>query len=249
VPHSRRTLFARVALTVLVSTGVLVAFPAAPAHAACSTSEDNVIWIFLKDGVQRVLHSQGERTDIKIVNRDLNSDCTGFVTGSTTLEIFTSTGSDWAEAGWQKMANGSFKWFVEYGVNFASQARPEGSFPCTANVGDFPVFRVNEVPLNSGKWAFTMSCNGGSSWNTLTSDWDTNGTEVEGRPTVEVWRFGGDSTGMSDTHRNTKWKNSSGSFVANVGFICWGEAGSPNWHGHQVDPTTWETLKNSGSSC
>jgi hypothetical protein len=171
----------------------------------------------------------------------------GHVTGSTTLELFTGDGSDWAEVGWQKQANGTFRWFVEYGVDGNYLARPEGSFPCSAGVGFFPTFRLNEVPVSSGDWNFTMNC--GSGWNTLANDWDTNGNEVDGRPTVEVWRFGGDSTGMSDKHQDTQWKDSSGNFRSNVGFICWGVAGTPNWGGHQIDPTTWETLKNGGSIC
>ena len=243
----------------LVVWSALIRTPVALANPDCN-HEDSIFWT-ATDGNHHWLGGQaGDREEHLLTDRDLADGCAlSYESVSVTHVDETIDQADWVETGWFEFeecdgCTHHFNYFIEAGINYNTiDGTPiEDVFPCTYNVGGYATF-IAERKSTADDWHAKMSCGDGTGFHDLGSMNNTG--HNNGYPGVEVSRFGGAGTGMSDVQNNLSYQNSvGGTYSLFPNFKClkdYQSSGTNNWNGeHQSGSTNdFDTYKDTTNVC
>jgi hypothetical protein len=224
----------------------LVAWMGVPGSASASDCDlkEQIFWADEPASAFRT-DAYGTMNDIRFTTRD-TADCNR-VTAWTTAHI-TGGGrwGDWVEIGWRIVTtcaitgcSDRYEWFSEWGIDYQVRGGSSGAYPCKQEAGSFHRWRVTNKP-GTNDWNLWVNCLAGQGYVLLDTATDTG--HHRGTPTGETGRRGGTDTGMSDRHRNLKWKDSGGTWNGWVDPACRFDNAS-NWQGVRDSATEYHTAK------
>jgi hypothetical protein len=196
-------------------------------------------------------------TDIR--DRDVNTNCQGFLAGSAAQIQFVNANNDivahYIQIGWEEIRHTTMggdieiTWYLvayEQGSSGAVvedwTCRP-GQFACAgqgATVGHNCAFRIERI--TGDNWMTYYNCNGGPPEQAHAFN---NTGFTRGVPQAKTWRFGGEATGMTDTMSGLQYKNrTNGAWTDWNNNSCWADDAS-NWQASLVQDTSYSVTKGS----
>lgn len=222
-----------------IGTTILLGWLALPNPGAlaidCTTEES----IFIEQSHSGT-SAYGSWNNIDVIDHDI-AGCTNFLSNFfATSRIINSGGDKWVEVGYTDTLNGIgqeiWEVFWEGGDNFShATCGPNVSYLLSA--GPFVDFRVRNIP---GTTDFTTEVNTGSGWLSVGSCNSMNFSH--GWAQGETSRRGGTATGASDDHKNLKYRNVSGTWLAWDDNVQASDSIS-NWHYFRCTNTRYVTIK------
>ena len=222
----------RVALVAVValSASLLRAVPARAQEDGCPGQW--IFWWMLVSG--SVYHTAtGEQGNVKVANRHIGACNSAWTWGMVHVEL-TDDG-DQFETGFEKHHDGTYWFNVTKSINGGEAVLYDEPYDWSCpfmSIGESPTFRARWVSTGSGyRWQAHVQCPGSSTW-TFLDDWNPATGDGQGKPMVEVGRYGSD-TGLSDDHDNLQYKDTSGSWHSWPNMQCHGDT-IIGWDGEKV---------------